>query len=99
MLTWDHRMLKLQELGDVFLYMEAPFDWRVFHKGVLLVDPEGEDDLVPQGQGTNPYAAVDDHFRQLTQGSPLVQAVGDDIRVVQWVQRNWTDVREAKTSS
>lgn len=66
----DQRMIMMQALGDVSLYMHAPFDWRVRHEGVLIV--EDDDDLVPEGRGTNPICAPDDHWRQLTLGSPLI---------------------------
>lgn len=91
MLSWDQRMMKMQELGDLFLYLHAPFDWRVYHKGVLIIDSKGEDELVPEGHGCNPYEAADNHWRQLTAGQPFLR-VND--KVVVWGQTKWTDVPE-----
>ena len=97
MLNWDQRLMKLRELGEVYLYIEKPFDWRILQDNVFLID--GEDELVPQGQAINPYAVVDDHWRQLTHGSPLIRVYGKQPRIVTWQAGNWTDEREARTSS
>jgi len=76
--TWDDRMIAMQALGDVSLAMEAKFDWRVRHHGVLLLSGMGESEhtsmLIPEGQGTNPYDCVDDHWRQLTEGFQMVRS-------------------------
>jgi hypothetical protein len=81
MINRERRMEAMQSIGDVSLWMHKPFDWRVRHEGVLIV--EGEDDLVPEGYGTNPYCVQDEHWRQLTQGGPLLYLVKDK-RHIRW---------------
>lgn len=90
-LSWDRRMVAMQALGDVSLYMHAPFDWRVRHRGVLIW--AGEDLLVPEGQGTNPYAAADEHWRQLTAPGTML-SVGLNGAAF-WQGSDWVRVDES----
>jgi hypothetical protein len=89
--TWDDRMYAMQQLGEVYLYMETAFDWRVRHDSVTIID--GEDHLTPEGQGTNPYAAAENHWHQLTRPGVLVYAWAPR-RVVMWEGFQWMDLPE-----
>jgi len=98
MLTWDGRVQALQAIGFVSLYMEKPFDWRVHHENVAILDDE--DELVPQGRSTNPYGAVDDHWRQLTATSPILVIIRDRNRaLVRWNGTGWVEVNEARAAA
>lgn len=90
-LTWDDRMYAMQQLGEVYLFMEAAFDWRVRHDSVTMID--GEDQLTPEGCGTNPYSAVDSHWQQLTRPGVLIYAWAPR-RVVMWEGFQWMDLPE-----
>lgn len=85
-LTWDQRMMSMQSLGELFLYMQAPFDWRVLHQAVLIIDDE--EGIVPQGRGTNPYGAADAHWQQLTRPGTVVECWGPH-RHVTWRGFRW----------
>jgi hypothetical protein len=90
--SWDRRMQLMQDLGDLVLYMHAPFDWRVRHRGVLIW--AGDDQLVPEGQGNNPYAAADDHWRQLTAVPGTTLSFGLNGAAI-WNESGWIIVRES----
>lgn len=90
-LTPERRMEFMQQLGDVLLYMHRPFDWRVFHVDVTII--EDEDELVPEGQANNPFAVCDDHWRQLTEHRPLIQSAKMSARV-RWNGSGWKIVRQ-----
>jgi len=98
MLTWDGRYQALQAIGFMSIYLEKPFDWRVHHENVLILD--GEDELVPQGRDTNPYGAVDDHWRQLTAASPvLVINRGSKRTLVRWNGTGWVEVEPTERAA
>jgi hypothetical protein len=91
----ERKFQLLQELGPVYLTMEAPFSWIVVQEGILKVEPDGE--AFPlQGRDCNPYGAIHRHWDLLTRGRAVLYTPYPHHRLVRWNMDHWTSVPAKK---
>jgi hypothetical protein len=87
---FERKIELMRELGDLSVEPVAPFHWLVKHVYVIIDHPDGSS-TVPQGQDTNPYGAIENHFAILTQPGVHVMT-GKPDRLVEWDRIGWRDI-------
>jgi hypothetical protein len=99
--NWEEKFAACQALGgECALKMRKPGDWYFAQRGV---DIKSGPMLVGKfGQGATPQAAVEDHFRNLTELKSheyvVINAYGIR-RAVRWNGFMWADVSEETPES
>lgn len=101
MKDWNEKAAALASLASLAIhYRDDPVHWYVRHEGVEIKDKRML--RTPGGFGDTPQAAIEDHWRELTDLASheyvVVDAYGGHRRAVRWTGHFWKDVVEEETS-
>lgn len=95
-MTYEEKFEAINALGEASVHMRKPGDWYVSQATEIK---DGGMLCGHYGDGTSPEAAIEDHWRVLTELNPhqyvVINAAGPDRQALSWNGYRWASVRES----
>lgn len=95
-MTWEQKFAAINAIADASLRMREPGDWYVSQPRVEV--KAGSILTGSYGNGRTPEAAIEAHWRALTQlegdSYVVVDAYKDERKAVEWNGFMWVEIRE-----
>jgi hypothetical protein len=90
MLTLDDKIDRMNEIGTLAIRSARRFHWIIDHD-VIRLFPDGSGEGVA-GSGTNPYSALESHWRLLTGQGFVLYTRHPHSRILRWNGEQWISV-------